>query len=79
LIAANSSFRVGLPSPRCDGPRPPSPFLPRNRWHALPLRVVRSRRAQPAGGPAPLSTGRIEVASRRTRITSVYGVSAVGT
>jgi hypothetical protein len=30
LIADNSSFRVGLPSSRCDGPRSPSPPLPRD-------------------------------------------------
>jgi hypothetical protein len=54
LIAANSSFRVGLPSAQCNAPRPPSPSLPRNRCHALPLRVVLSKRAQAADGLAPL-------------------------
>jgi hypothetical protein len=55
LIAANSSFRVRLPPSRCNGPRSPSPFMPRDRYHALPLRVGLSSRAQAAEGPAPLS------------------------
>jgi hypothetical protein len=54
LIAADSSFRVGLPSAQCDGPRSPSPPLPRDRCHALPLRVVLPKRAQAGDGPAPL-------------------------
>jgi hypothetical protein len=54
LIAANSWFRVGLPSSGCDGPRSPSPPLPHDRCHALPLRVVPSKRAQAADAPAPL-------------------------
>jgi hypothetical protein len=52
LIAANSSFRVRLPSSRCDGSRSPSPPLPRNRCHTLPLRMVLSEQAQAADGPA---------------------------
>jgi hypothetical protein len=79
LIAAKPLFSVGLPSAQCDGPRSPSPPLPRDRYHALPLRVVLPKRAQAADAPVPLSTGRIEAASRHTRIASVYGFSVVST
>jgi hypothetical protein len=51
LIAADSLFRIGLPSAQCDAPRSPSPRLPRDRCHALPLRVLLSKRAQAADGP----------------------------
>jgi hypothetical protein len=51
LIAANYSFIVGLPLSQRDGSRSPSPPLPRDRCHALPLRVVLSERAQGADGP----------------------------
>jgi hypothetical protein len=53
LIAANSSFSARLPSSRCDGPRSPSPLLPRDRCHALLLRAVLSERAQAADGSLP--------------------------
>ena len=55
LIAADSSFRVGLQLAQCDGPRSPSPPLPRDRCHALPLRVLLSKPAQAAGGPVLLT------------------------
>jgi hypothetical protein len=58
LIAANSSFRIGVPSAQCDTPRSPSPPLPRDRCHASPLRVLLSKSAQTADGPVPLRLSR---------------------
>jgi hypothetical protein len=88
LIAPDSSFRVGLPSSRCDGSRSPLLLLPRDRCHALALcRSVSccpdelgwrtgAGHCQPR---EPLSTGRIEAASRHTSVASLCGMSAVGT
>jgi hypothetical protein len=54
LIAADSSFRIGFPSAQCDPARSPSPPLPRDRCHALPVSVLLSKPAQAAHGPVLL-------------------------
>jgi hypothetical protein len=54
LIAANSLFRIGLPSAECNASRSPSPPLLCDQYPALPRCVLLPKRDQTADGPVLL-------------------------